>query len=231
MIDIQPLQWDSDFFGIRVGRVDACSQEELTSLKSKSLELKEQFDLLYLFCPQNLNFEQNGAVLADEKTIYTKTVECKVSSPDVFVYQPKVPNEELYELALVSGQYSRFKLDENFPKGSFEKLYNRWIEQSVNGNIANVVFVHSTQNHINGMMTVKWDDNEAHIGLVAVNPNCQSQGIGSILMQSVESYLSKNANVTKFSVATQWANNKAKHWYEKNGFTIESVTKIYHWWM
>ena len=97
--------------------------------------------------------------------------------------------------------------------------------------MADVVFVHRIDNQINGMITLKIEDNIAHIGLVAVDENAQGMGIGSMLIQAVEAYLQNNTTVRYLNVATQLVNKPACRLYEKNGFVVEQKTNIYHWWL
>lgn len=229
-MNIRRLDWDSRFFGLRIGRVDVSSAKELESLSAQGSSLKQQFDLLYVFCPQSIRWQAEKATPADEKTIYAKRVVPQVVEMQTDIYTEDVPNEDLYRLALVSGEYSRYRLDNRFPKGSYERLYRRWIEQSVNGNMADRVFVYRENNHIHGMLTLQWDDHKADIGLVAVDTDMQGRGIGSLLIRNAENWLAHHTSVQTLSVATQWANTKARRWYEKNGFAVAGVTNIYHWW-
>lgn len=228
---IKFLDWDSEFFGLRIGRVDIVSSEELNALSEDEQSLRQQFDLLYVFAPQSLHWTQSDAVLVDEKMVYVKSVAVRPLSPSVGIYRGAVPNEDLCRLALVSGEYSRYRLDSRFPYGSYERLYSRWIEQAVIGNMADKVFIYQDSNHINGMLTLQWNVHKADIGLVAVDANVQRQGIGSKMIQTVETYLVQNTQVQILRVATQRKNTKACCLYEKNGFTTESITKVYHWWL
>ena len=43
---------------------------------------------------------------------------------------------ELKDLALKSGVFSRFYLDENFNNNEYNKLYNIWIGKSITGEIS-----------------------------------------------------------------------------------------------
>lgn len=230
-MNIRCLDWDSAFFGLRIGRADVSSAAELELLATQEMLLKQQCDLLYVFCPQTVRWQQHNAALVDEKTIYTKRIVSQTICTQVDVYMGNVPDNDLYRLALVSGEYSRYRLDKWFPEGSYERLYRRWIEQAVNGNMADKVFVYRENNHIYGMLTLQWDDHQADIGLVAVDTDVQGRGIGSLLMQNTENWLAHNTSVQTLKVATQWTNTKARRWYEKNGFVVECVTNIYHWWL
>lgn len=234
MVKIQPLQWDSEFFNLRIGKAIIEFYSDFTSLIEQEKQLRGMYDLIYVFSAEKIariaDVDYNF-VLVDEKTIYEMDVISSETQEDVCLYSDNQPNKELYQLALISGAYSRFKLDKNFPENSFEKLYYRWIEESVNGNMADAVFVHNSANSIDGMITVKWNNECADIGLVAVETNTQGKGVGSALMKHLHAYLKQNTTVKRISVATQWQNIKARNWYEKNGFQVKSVTNLYHWWL
>ena len=170
--------------------------------------------------------------LVDTKTIYAKSIDASAIMPSAIEqYVEPIPNADLYRLALISGVYSRFRLDDNLPKDSYERMYRCWIERSVDGAMADLVFVHRTKNQIDGMITVKIETDMAHIGLVAVDKGVQGGGIGSMLIKAVEAYLQTKTTVRHLKVATQWANKPACHLYEKNGFVVEEKTNIYHWWL
>ena len=127
-MEIRALQWDSDFFGLRIGRADLQTKADAFELRAVHEELKREYDLLYIFDANTVGFEANGAQLVDEKILYSKPCEPRKQYAEVSFYQGASPSDDLYRLALVSGGYSRFKLDERLPRGSYERLYTRWIE-------------------------------------------------------------------------------------------------------
>lgn len=230
-MEIRTLQWDSDFFGLRIGRADVQSLDDAIELALQHYDLKYQYDLLYVFCKEGLSFDATGAELVDEKILYSKSCENKKENKDVMLYMQPEPNESLYRLALVSGGYSRFKLDERLPDGSYEQLYRKWIEKACPQVGTNKqIFAYAPDGIAKGMITVDYNGDKAQIGLVAVDTDCQHQGIGTKIMSTLEYYLYHKA-VTTIDVATQAANKDACRWYEKNGFVKKSVTPIYHWWL
>ena len=229
---VNRLHWDSDFFGLRIGRADIVSNERWGVFLNEADILRIQYDLIYVFSEQELPTDTNGMRLVDTKTIYAKSIDSSTIIPaTVEHYQESLPNADLYRLALVSGVYSRFRLDNSLPTDSYERMYRCWIERSVDGTMADWVFVHRTDNQIDGMITLKIDNDIAHIGLVAVDEGAQGKGIGTMLIKAVEAYLQSNTKVRHLKVATQWANKPACHLYEKNGFVVEEKTNIYHWWL
>lgn len=230
-MEIRTLEWDSAFFGLRIGRADLETLDDAKELVTQYEELKNQYMLIYVFCVEGLTFDAKGAELVDEKILYSKRCENRVESKEVMLYLQPEPSESLYKLALVSGGYSRFKLDKRLPKGSYEQLYSRWIENSCQQEGTNKqIFVYCPDGKAKGMITVDYRGDKAQIGLVAVDTGAQHQGIGTKIMSTLECYL-YHKGVTTIDVATQAANENACSWYEKNGFVKKSVTQIYHWWL
>lgn len=229
---VERLQWDSDFFGLRICRINIASNEEWYMLQQEAISLRKQYDLIYVFSDQELLTDTNGMHLVDIKTIYAKSIDSSAIMPTAIeCYQESVPNADLYRLALICGTYSRFRLDDKLPVDSYERMYRCWMERSLDGSMADVVLVHRTDTQIDGMITLKIEANVAHIGLVAVDEGAQGKGIGTMLIKSVEAYLQGNTMVRHLKVATQWANKPACHLYEKNGFVVEEKSNIYHWWL
>ena len=230
-MDIRTLQWDSEFFGLRIGRADICTKEDALSLAGRYDELEREYDLLYVFDVNNIGFRADGAQLVDEKILYSKPCEPRTQYSEVSFYENPMPSMELYRLALVSGGYSRFKLDGRFPQGCYERLYARWIENACPKEGTNrQILTFADHNLIVGMITVDYQENLAHIGLAAVDPNCQHRGIGGKIMSTLDGYLFERG-IKTLEVPTQKNNTDACRWYEKNGFVQKSVTPIYHWWL
>ena len=231
-MEIRKLDWDSEFFGLQIGRVDLQTLDDAVDLALMHYDLKYQYDLLYVFSKDGLSFDAIGAELVDEKILYSKPCEPKEQYSDISFYKHEVPSQDLYRLALVSGGYSRFKLDERLPKSSYERLYTRWIENACpkEGTNKQILTFLDAQNVIKGMITIDYQGELGHIGLVAVDADCQHQGIGGKIMSTLDGYL-YGLGVKTLEVPTQKANADACRWYEKNGFKVKSVTPIYHWWL
>lgn len=231
---VNRLDWDSDFFGMRIGRTDIATEEEGAMLASQAKSLKESFDLVYVFASHGLAFSGDNAKLVDEKMVYTLShLPCAgiEEEDNVVIWDcAKGFTDDLLHLALVSGKYSRFRLDDQFPVGSYERLYSRWVEQSVNRNMASEVFCYMIEDTPRGLITLNRKEGSGTIGLVAIHEDFQHRGIGSTMMQHVIAY-SKKKQVVKLTVATQLENNPACKLYEKSGFKVQSVTDVWHWWL
>lgn len=229
---VRKLDWDSEFFGMRIGRAEVSTEEDAVALAGKRDILKDDYDLVYIFEDHGLGFCSPQAKLVDEKVVYTLRDASQAEfNNDIKIWDARQGvTEDLLHLALVSGKYSRFKLDKAFPKGSYERLYTRWIEQSVNRTIATEVFCYMIDNAPKGLITLERKDGVGTIGLVAIHEEWQNRGVGSLMMRHVIK-CAQQSGCEQFSVATQFNNLPACKLYEKNGFIIDSVTDVWHWWM
>ena len=55
-MNVERLTWDSDFFGLRIGRADIRSSEDSCALVHQKESLKAGFDLVYVFGNQGIGF-------------------------------------------------------------------------------------------------------------------------------------------------------------------------------
>ena len=229
---IRTLPWDSDFFHLRIGRVDVHAATDWELLREMVESGQAPFDLLYVFSDAELPAPLPAARRVDTKVVYRKMVSPAEPSEDghILEFEGTVPDAELYRLALVSGRYSRFNVDERFPEGSYERLYRRWIENSVNGLCAETVLCYVEGDSTLGFVTLGMNAGEGEIGLIAVDPHWQGHGIGAKLIRAAERRLQARG-VDSLEVATQQDNTTACHFYEKCGFVKKSGTDIYHLWI
>lgn len=152
------------------------------------------------------------------------------------------PTETLEQLAVVSGEWSRFRVDSNIPRSIYESLFRAWMKNSVNRSVADEVFVAIdtvTKEEI-GMITLKKKGNVVHIGLLAVSGLHRRKGLASMLLsrgalwaleQLGGSASGDNLNDGIYSVVTQGANEPALQCYKNFGFTLSSTQDVYHVWL
>lgn len=231
-MNVKKLVWDSDFFGLRIGRVDIGSEGDGAVLVSQASLLKENFDLMYVYAHHGLAFPATNAKLVDKKTVYSLTDFPRFEeNNNIVVWDRKQGiTADLIHLALVSGRFSRFRLDDRFSVGSYERLYTRWIEQSINRIMATEVFCYMVGEAPQGLVTLNRKADVGTIGLVAINESFQHRGIGSSMLKHVIRYAGER-QCSKLSVATQLENTLACKLYEKVSFFVESITDVWHWWL
>ena len=91
-----------------------------------------------------LTATNNVARLVDQKiTFHIKINPYFISIIDSHIeqFEHNFPSEQLINLSIQSGLYSRYKIDPDFKNNEFENLYLAWIENSVNKKIADHTFV------------------------------------------------------------------------------------------
>lgn len=232
-----PLAWDSDFFGLRIARIDIAEKSEEESLWSL-VKGENQFDLVYVFTPEELLLsippDEENFYLVDRKIVFKKSISEVTASHknlpfQIHEYSSLVIEPELEAIAYQSGEFSRFKLDRRFNPNDFFGLYKKWLENSVSYEIADFVFVARVNGVVVGMVTAKLDGLNASIGLLAVDEQARGMRVGTSLMNHLEMELIKRGVNTLF-VPTQLENVTSCQFYIKNGFTKYSLTNIYHYW-
>jgi dTDP-4-amino-4,6-dideoxy-D-galactose acyltransferase len=224
---IEKLHWDTDFFGYEVVRaVDfAGAAEEVVRIN------QYQAKLIYVFAEQAIEHLPANFFLADEKVVFKQKLQAHAVAPLVQteIIELFEPNKALVDLALQSGLYSRFKVDENFKNQEFERLYTKWIENSFDTGKNARVFGYVSEEKLLGFVTLGVKNNIPDIGLIAVDEQARGQGIGSKLLQFLYALL-LHEQQQELTVTTQGKNLPAMAFYQKNFFEVFSTTYIYHVW-
>ena len=239
--NFQILSWDSEFFGYKVGRIlpFRLTPEEL---KRTLVSLKnENVTLVYWPSDPNDSGSQEAVremdgFLADKKTTYVIDLEHirkqLIEEPIIGIkeYVSMETNDELYDLAIQSGIFSRYNVDPNIGKEHFEKLYKLWILKSVNKTLAEKVFVSMDKDNIGGMVTVGMKNGRGDIGLIAVNERMRGKNVGVNLTRSAQKWaIGKGCRYAQ--VVTQGDNLAACKLYEKCGYHVESIVNFFHFWI
>lgn len=237
-MNLEYLQWDSQFFGLKIGKI-VCNNENYPNELNQLINIAkgENYSLLYVFSSEHILLNEkelvkNNAFLADRKIVYQRNTDQEMIRIDdcILDYNEKKISEDLLNLTYVSGQYSRFLLDKKLPENAFEKLYKVWIEKSLSKEIADKVFVAQINHKVVGFVTLKIKNKKGQIGLIAVSEQARGQKIGSKLIDACILYLQEKS-INNLIVQTQLANTQACGFYERYGFKKELITNIYHFWI
>lgn len=223
---IERLNWDSDFFQKEIGTVHPANSE--------IFENTLNFDLI--IANQNENFplkiEGFENTFQETKINYIKNLNASKHEISADVLNTDLIKKDINffkNLAFESGKYSRFKLDKRFGGDEFQKLYLKWIENTLNKKFSDKIFFLEEKGIATGFVTIKKSTEITKIGLIAIHPNFQRRGLGKILLQSAENYCIENG--LKFlEITTQQSNIEASQFYEKFGYIIKDRTIIKHYW-
>ncbi|MBZ4191523.1 GNAT family N-acetyltransferase [Niabella beijingensis] len=227
MSRIEVLEWDTEFFGYKVGRIDYNEGAAISILPS-------EFRLIYVFSEQPINEISNK--LVDKKACYVTLLNNKPETIENNKYQilPFDANAHNYstllQLTLESGTYSRFFLDKNFRDREFERLYTKWIENSLKDEAPLGVFIAIENNQIIGFITLGRKSREvSEIGLLAVGASARGKKVATNLINFVKQK-AIDMGFQKMQVITQLDNTPATKLYESNNFILHNLTYIYHIW-
>lgn len=233
MEKVRPLEWDTDFFGYSIGEISNFERNNLIHLLNQS---KGKYKLLILKTDP-LDFESNDecvsnkGILIDEKLTFLKmNASQEFCENEASLYQKNLVTEDLVLLSKQSGEYSRFKLDKNFENNEFEKLYEKWIENSINKEIAKETIIIEAESKIVGVLTLGIKNQRADIGILAIDEKHRGKGFGFQLVEKAFCEM-KNLDMKDIQVVTQKANINACNFYRKMGFTLEKQEYVYHFWL
>lgn len=234
----QFLPWDSEFFGVRIGRVlpGALTPASLADLMA--WRRAQAIDCLYFLAdPDRADSlrlaEQNDFHLVDLRvTLERKTSgnAGETAQPATAEIRPFQPGDRdaLRAIARISHRDSRFYFDGHFPREQCDALYETWIDRSVDG-FADATLVAGVEGRAAGYITCHCDPQEGRIGLLGVHPDFQGRALGQALVKAALAWFS-DAGPGQVSVVTQGRNVRAQRLYQRCGFLTRSVQLWYHWW-
>jgi dTDP-4-amino-4,6-dideoxy-D-galactose acyltransferase len=225
------LEWDSQFFGLRVAQVVVDPTTDGAGL-SECLR-KCGADLTYVFVPFpsapmfRAVLEKHAGKCYDHKRTYSKLVNPVVRADDVSAVTVTGETEELLRLAYASGHLSRFYLDPLL-KPCFQKLYHEWVRKALQ-DVDSKVIALMEAGRMAGMVTASVTEGVGKIGLLAVDERCRGRGLGQQLLSQCEVfYRSRGVEICK--VVTQKDNASACRLYEKQGYKVERDVDVWHVW-
>lgn len=231
MPKIERLCWDTNFFGYEIGKilVENPNNFDIEKFKTEATSFK----LVYVFSKEELSY--NGLNLVDRKVVFLQknilSIKPVQFEREIQSFSKKKHDlEQLINLGLKSGVYSRFNVDPNFLNNEYSKLYREWVMNSIKGKLAFDILVSSQGDEILGFATLSQKNKDlADIGLVAVHEKARGKGIATALInQTVQT--AKQQNFKNIQVVTQSNNIPAKKLYTKTNFTPTEKTNIYHYW-
>lgn len=226
---IRKLDWDTEFFKKKMGvlALDGCSGANLADELEAAKNDRYKYILCQLKSPEAANIhllESHGFYLVDiGVTWFAGVNDCipfaSLKSPGHTVTVAVATVENIPMLKKLSHSLfvdSRFYNDPFFSREDADNLHAAWLENSVLGKAANIVF------HVEGkgFITCKLADGVGEIALIGVKKECRGEGIGLRLVDSsIKWFLSRN--VENIRVKTQLKNIGAMNFYRKLGFSID----------
>lgn len=236
-----PRPWDSAFFGVNIAQItgDRSTPAEMTDAVRTAQDAS--VDCLYYLVDAA---DQESVRVAEQHRFslvdIRLTLECAGGTPlhDAAAAAGSVTIRRahagdlplLTALARANHRNTRFHQDARFDRGRSDELYAVWIERSVNGELADAVWVVDVDDAARGYLTVKASGDTATIGLVAVDPALRGRGHGVRLLQTALRWAA-DRGLRRTVVATQGRSAASIRFYQRAGFTPTRVELWYHRWL
>jgi dTDP-4-amino-4,6-dideoxy-D-galactose acyltransferase len=236
------LEWDSAFFGVRIGRVegDVLTQERVRQIDEWCNQ--NAIGCLYFLARSD---HANTTRLAEEHGF--RLVDIRVTltgSPSISAGARDIPTSgnlvvrgarlvdvpTLQSIARESHHDTRFYHDPGFAPHLCDALYETWIKRSCEG-YADVVLVAESNGLPAGYVSCHLADElcAGRIGLAGVSRQVQNKGVGqALVLHALDWFADQGA--AEVSVVTQGRNVAAQRLYQRCGFLTREVQLWYHKW-
>jgi ribosomal protein S18 acetylase RimI-like enzyme len=237
LIDL--LLWDSEFFGIRIGRsrISRLTPESTSRLFEQCQE--QQIECLYFLADHNDPItsqlaEANGFRFVDVRLTYACSLEERQITPRLNNHSVRLCQETdlptLEAIARTSFRLSRFYFDPGFSSEICDRLYITWVHASAR-DYAQAFLVAEGEDGPLGFITCHHQPGQiaGEIGLVGIAETARRTGIGQSLIEQALAWFA-NRGTKSVTVVTQARNIPAQRLYQRCGFLTEQVQLWYHRW-
>lgn len=229
------LDWDSEFFGRRIASVSSPGLDRAAMDRVLEWRRRERIDCLYLLSDAGdlvtLRLaEERGFRLVDVRVTLDRTIDAAPGAGWERIRSAR-PSDvpELRAIAATSHTASRFYADGRFERARCDELYATWIEKSCAG-FADAVWVAEVDGRASGYLTCHRRENgRGEIGLVALVPSGQGQGLGRELVLRGLAWF-REQGLARATVVTQGANVGAQRLYQSAGFRTSALQLWHHGW-
>ena len=228
------LEWDSEFWGLRIGRV---AGDLLTARRSRAIDVwarEREIDCLYFLAraddrPTLEVAPEGGYRLVDVRIELARPVE-GVGGTAAVRTDRSSDLPALRTIARTSHDNTRFFADPRFPDERCRDLYAAWIENSCAG-WADEVLVAEDDGRAAGYVTCHHDREGriGSIGLIGVAADRRERGLGSALLAGALAWASER-DARVLSVVTQGTNVRAQRLFQCAGFRTTGLGLWFHKW-
>lgn len=232
------LPWDTEVFGFGVAKL-LPSRLSLAQLQNQLFELKTQYQIRLVYWASDPTDEKSqqaaiaaNGVLVDEKTTFWQVIPQRLvkQAETITAFTQATIPEDLFTIAYLIGEQSRFGQDSQMPDHIYRKVYRRWLQNSVNRTQAQEVLVFTEAQTMIGFVTLGIKNHRGDIGLIGVAAQFHGRGVGRALVNAAQHYFQRQG-VRELQVVTQRHNQPACALYQSTGFKIEQAENFYHFWL
>lgn len=236
---ILKLKWDSSFFGYNVAYLSCMHLTQNILYQVEKFIIEENIRLVEYLCNCHdrrsvLSAEENGFHFVDIRLSYRTTIKDKTNcSLGRFLFR-RAEEYDIPALRAISKYIykdSRYFFDGNFNREKISEFYQGWVQKGVLGQYDDECWCLCDKDLPVAFCTIKYKVYKtAAIGLVGVDKNYLSKGLGQTIMHSMFNML-MNKGIQDVFVVTQGRNYPAQRLYQRVGFRTYLTQLWYHKWI
>jgi dTDP-4-amino-4,6-dideoxy-D-galactose acyltransferase len=238
----QFLDWDTEFFGHRIARVNGTHLEPdflksvLDWCQTQAIEclyfLAESNDPQTVWLAQENHFNLVEIRVTLERSLKDWNPETRPRATEEVLIRSVEPVDipVLQEIARTSYIDSRYYFDKNFSEANWQSYYATWVKNSCNGG-ADLALAAVKEGEVIGYITglVDKTNNQGIYELTGVRESERRSGVGQELFRSGLDWYVRH-NVPSLWVATQGRNVTTQRMIQRHGFLTKSCQLYYHRW-
>jgi ribosomal protein S18 acetylase RimI-like enzyme len=225
------LAWDSEFFGISIGRIPDDLTDRCQLARAVDAADADGIECLYFLLGLEELQAMHGALAIGFRP-YDVRVELELE-----LIRPQPPNTDrirtarlqdvatLEELARATMEATRFAVDQRFPQTKVPDLYAAWVRRGVHAAPEHQAFI---ADPAAGFVVCGFDAfaRVGSIELIGVAPKFGRRGIGGELLDAAHGAFGR-AGFDHARVATQGRNQSAQRLYQARGYRTRKLS----WWL
>lgn len=226
-----PLTWDSEHFGLPMGRIEAKGLEGAAAPRLVEEARAGGLALVEAFCEADdavslSALQEAGFRLVDVKAHLDMDLGAAPDSRSApgAELSPAEPDQApaLAETFCRAFAGSRYLRTPGIPTERVHALYAAWIDKSVRGTFDHVCLTLWRGGRAAGVCTLRFEEIQARIGLFAVHDDFRGQGLGLALLRGTADHVRRRGLPT-LAVATQGGNIPALRLYGRAGFLVRRM--------
>jgi ribosomal protein S18 acetylase RimI-like enzyme len=237
-MNIQYLEWDSIFFGIKIGKLEIKEIEDFDYAKLKEEAFSENYKLIYVFVfggiLRSSPVQYHGLEMVDIMLTMSRKFNKEDYQSNNYNFKINLSYSELkdcYSIAEKTSVVSRFYKDELFGPDKTKALYRKWIDNALDQSFSDGIFLEMDSLNVSGIHLIKTDERNGvgYFTLTGVNPDYKRQGIGSKLWNQSFGYWANEKEIQQIKSPFSLLNQESFKYHLKMGFnSLEEVKYIYH---
>ena len=235
---IEKLNWDSEFFGLKIGKVNITEDNEFDWCSFKETAYTEKYELIYVFKFQHM-LPRKIILKAELDLVDIHVTMAKKFNKEHYLNIPfdfrtklnQIEKKECYGIAEETSIVSRFYKEKKIGSNITKKLYRKWIDNALDRSFSDGLFLEKESNSVLGIHLIK-TDNINKIGyftLTGVNSNYKRMGIGNKLWMQSFAYWANESKIEIIRSPFSFQNSESFNFHLKMGFEkIDDTQFVYH---